>query len=284
MHIKHIHETIEKLSQYACEEACKSKESINTEELGEVVDMIKDLACAEKDARISKAMEEADEEEKEDIKYIIKKMKEEGEDWDEDEARRFYRGQPRSRTSGRFMSRGDGRRNNRGRSRGYEEPMYYPMMPEIYNPMEYMRDVDRESMGRMYFSSGGNGGNSSGGSSGGTSSSGMSGGNSGNSRGYEEYQRGYSEGRAEGYNQGRSEGERNGSKSESRYDRARRGYEETKATHGSNSAEDKQARMKEAEKTANVFLDALVEMVEDESPEVKSMIKTKGMSKLQKIQ
>ena len=81
------------------------------------------------------------------------------------------------------------------------------------------------------------------------------------------------------------DGERMGrnSQSDSRYDRARRGYEEAKAMHGSNSAEDKQIRMKEAEKTANIFLDALVEMVEDESPEVKSMIKTKGMSKLQKI-
>ena len=44
MHIKHIHETLENLSGYACEEASKSVECINTCELGSVVDMIKDLA------------------------------------------------------------------------------------------------------------------------------------------------------------------------------------------------------------------------------------------------
>ncbi len=277
MHIKHIHETIEKLSQYACEEACKNKESINTEELGEVVDMIKDLACAEKDARISKAMEEADEEEKEDIKYIIKKMKEEGEDWDEDEARRFYRGQPRSRTSGRYMSRGDGRRSNRGRSRGYEEPMYYGMMPEIYNPMEYYRDVDREQ-GRMYFSGdGASGGNQGGRSSNSSSSNGASGNMGGSSN---NSVMGYSDGYSDGYR----EGERNSKNSQSRYDRAKRGYEEVKQAHKSNTPEDKQLTMKETEKMLNVVFDEIDEMLEDASPEVKSLVKTKGMARFQKIQ
>jgi len=280
MHIKHIHETIEKLSQYAFEEACKNKEAINTEEMGEVVDMVKDLAEAEYYARIAKAMEEADKEDEEEAKYIMKKMKEEY--GDEEGERRFY-DDYRYKGSGRFAPKGRGSYMPR---RGYEE-MPYMVMPQVHNPMEWDRDMDRGSMNRMYYS-GGNSGGQSGQSNGGSSSGGMSGnmgGSSGGStRGYEEYQRGYSEGRAEGYNQGRNEGERNGRQSESRYDKARRGYEEAKAMHGSNSAEDKQARMKEAEKTANVFLDALLEMVEDESPEVKSMIKTKGMSKLQKIQ
>lgn len=281
MHIKHIHETIEKLAQYACEEACKSKEAIDTEELSKVVEMVEKLACAEKDARISKAMEEADEEEKEEIKYIIKKMKEEGEDWGEEEARRFYRGQPRSKTSGRFMSRRDGRRN-----RGYEELMRYPMVPEMYDPMmDWDRDMDR-GIGRLYYTNGGqsSGGNSGGQSrqSGGGSSSSMSSGNS--SRGYEE---GYSDGNRRGYEEGYSDGQRDGRKNnggnESRYDKAKRGFEETKQMHKSNSPEDKTLTMKEAEKLANIVIDELIESIEDTSPEIKNMVKTKVMSKMQKV-
>lgn len=283
MHIKHIHETIEKLSKYACEEACKNKEAINTEEMGEVVDMIKGLAEAEYYARISKAMEEADKEEEEDIKHLMKKMKEEGEDWDEEEARRFYRGQPRSKTSGRYMSRGDSRR-----SRGYEEPMYYGMMPEIYSPMEYMRDMDRMD-GKMYYSGGGqpssgNSGGQSGQSSGGSSSgmSGNMGGSSGGStRGYEE---GYSDGNRRGYEEGYSAGQRNGKVGESRYEKAKRGYEEAKQSHKGNNPEDKQLTMKETEKMINVVLDEIDEMLEGASPEVKSLVKTKSMARLQKIQ
>ena len=37
---------------------------------GQIVDMIKDLACAEKDARICKAMEKEEEEEKEEEKLM----------------------------------------------------------------------------------------------------------------------------------------------------------------------------------------------------------------------
>ncbi len=265
MHIKHIHETIEKLSQYACEEACKSKESINTEELGEVIDMVKNLACAEKDARISKAMEEADEEEKEEIKYIIKKMKEEGEDWDEDEARRFYRGQPRSRTSGRYMSRGDGRR------RGYERPIPYGMMPEIYNPMEYYRDMDRME-GKMYYSgggqsSGGNSGGQSGQSSGGSSSGGMSGNMGGNTRGYEE---GYSDGNRRGYEEGYRQGSQSG-KGSSNYDNARRGYSEGKQEHKGNTPEDNTENMRNLEKLLGVVGGDIRELKPGMSQQEKAM-------------
>ena len=133
-------------------------ESVDTKELGEVVDMIKDLyeakeklvkACYYK--QIMEAMEEHDFEGEEDIM---------------DEGRRGYRGQPRD-SRGRYTSR-----------RGYEEPMDYDMMPEWY------RDMDRD-MGKMYYS---------GGNMGGGSSSGMSGGSSGGSNGGSGGSRGYSEG------------------------------------------------------------------------------------------
>jgi len=282
MHIKRMHEMIEKLTECALSELNKGSESVNTEEFGQVVDMIKDISEAEYRSRISKAMEEADKEEEEDIKRLMKKMKEEGEDWDEDEARRFYRGQPRSQTSGRFMSRGDGRRSNRGGRRGYEEmmmPMDYRMDIEDYKmyPPEYWRDIDRNA-GRMYYTSNGqpSGGNSGGqgGQSNGASTSGTSGNMGGNST------RGYSDGYSDGYR----EGERNGKNSQSRYEKAKRGYEEVKQAHRGNAPEDKQLTMKETEKMLNVVFDEIDEMLEDASPEVKSLVKTKGMARFQKIQ
>lgn len=88
------------------------------------------------------------------------------------------------------------------------------------------------------------------------------------------------------YSSGNMVGSNSGSRgySESRYDRARRGYEETKAMHNSGSAEDKQLTMREAEKMVNVIFDELEESLSDAPKEVKDMIKNKGMAKLQKIQ
>ena len=71
---------------------------------------------------------------------------------------------------------------------------------------------------------------------------------------------------------------------ESRYDKAKRMYTETKANHNSGSVEDKQLTLKEGEKMLNVIIDELMEMVSDATPEMKNMIKTKGMSAMQKIQ
>ena len=262
---KPIKKMCEKLMDAVNHELDKGIENIDTKELGEAIDMIKDLYEAKKEMYeacyykgVLEAMEEHDFEGEEDIM---------------DDGRRGYRGQPRSE-SGRFMSRGDGRRSNRGRGgrRGYEEPMDYDMMPEWY------RDMDRD-MGKMYYSGGGSSGGSSSGSQGGNmgggSSSGMSGGSNGSSGG----SRGYSEGEGGQY---ASRMQRDGM-GESRYDRAKRGYEETKAMHKSGSAEDKQITMKEAEKMINVIFDEIDEMLEDAPQELKSMIKTKGMAKMQKI-
>lgn len=231
MHIKHIHDMVEKLSETAKCELDKGIENVDTKEMGEVAEIIKELCEAEYYAKISKAMDEA----------------EYGEDYDymgayDEHERKGYRGQPRSQ-SGRFMSRGDGRRSNRGR-RGYESPMMYD---EDWEEMERNRDFDRKD-GKMYYGG-------SGSSMGGSSSSNMSGGN-----------RGYSE------------------SGESRYDRAKRSYTETKEMHKSGTSEDKQITMKEAEKMINVIFDEIDEMLEDAPAELKTMIKTKGMSKMQKIQ
>ena len=138
MHIKNIHCIIEKLAETTKVELDKGIENVDTKEMGEVADIIKDLAEAEYYAKISKAMDEA----------------EYGEDYDymgayDEHERRGYRGQPRD-SKGRYMSR-------RGRRMGYEEPIY---MSDMY-PMEHYRDMDRMD-GRMYYTSGSMGTNSMG--------------------------------------------------------------------------------------------------------------------------
>lgn len=159
MHIKNIHSMIEKLSEVAKCELDKGVENIDTKEMGEVAEIIKELSEAEYYAKISKAMDEA----------------EYGEDYDymgayDEHERKGYRGQPRD-SRGRYMSR-----------RGYESRM----MPDMdYDEMERNRDFDRSS-GKMYYSSGNMGGSLSSG----MSSSSM--GSQGGSRGYSDGGRGQS--------------------------------------------------------------------------------------------
>jgi hypothetical protein len=125
MHIKNIHSMIEKLSEVAKCELDKGVENIDTKEMGEVAEIIKELSEAEYYAKISKAMDEA----------------EYGEDYDymgayDEHERKGYRGQKRD-SRGRYMSR-----------RGYESRM----MPDMdYDEMERMRDMDRP-YGRMGYS------------------------------------------------------------------------------------------------------------------------------------
>lgn len=128
MDIRNMHDMIEKL--VGCTKAELDKkgiEEIDAKELGEVTDIIKDLCEAQYYRTLVVAMEES----------------EYGEDYDEfgpmEDDRKGYRGQPRSKTSGRYMKRGDGRR-------GYDHKM--PMHEE--DP-EYMRDMDRDMHGRMYY-------------------------------------------------------------------------------------------------------------------------------------
>lgn len=212
MHIKRIHEMIEKLTKCAEMELEKGVENINAEEMGEVTDMIKDLAEAEYYSKISKAMDEA----------------EYGEDYDyrgafDEYERRGYTGQPRSKTSGRFMRRGDGRRS------------YMPMMRDYdWDNMQMDRDMDREH-GKMY------------------------------------------------YTEPMTMRNDNQAHSESRYDRARRGYEETKSMHKDNSSESKQMKMKSLEDYMKSLAEDVTDMVNDMSQEEKSLMKQKMQVLMQKI-
>lgn len=147
MHIKNIHGMIEKLSEVAKCELDKGVENVDTKEMGEVAEIIKELSEAEYYAKISKAMDEA----------------EYGEDYDfmgayDEHERKGYRGQPRD-SMGRFTSRRGGRRG--GRRMGYEEPNYYLPL-DVYKDYsaEELRDMDRH-IGKMYYTEGMNSANTS---------------------------------------------------------------------------------------------------------------------------
>lgn len=146
MHIKHIHETLEKLSAYAYCEACKPEAEIDTKELGCVVDMVKDLCCAEKDAYLAKSMKEDRDEEEAEEKYMLRKLKEE---YGEEEGERRYYDDYRY-ADGRFAPKGKGTYRGRGRRRGYAEPDYNDYFID-WDGMQMSRDMDRPEYGRMYY-------------------------------------------------------------------------------------------------------------------------------------
>lgn len=250
MHIKHMHEMIEKLAEYGkqmVDEGTGNGE-VNLEATKCVIEMVEKLAKAEYHARISKAMEEVEKEDEEEAKYIMKKMKEE---YGEEEGERRFYDNYRYKSSGRFAPKGKGSYMPR---RGFEQPMGYGMMPEIYNPMEWNRDMDRMD-GRMYYSGGG------------SSSSGMSGNMGGSTRGYEE---GYSDGNRRGYEEGYRQGTQNG-KGNSNYDNARRGYSEGKQEHKGNTPEDNTENMRNLEKLLGVVGGDIRELKPGMSQQEKAM-------------
>ena len=136
MHIERIHKMQECLTEKAVNELEKGVENVDTSEMGQVVDMIKDLAEAEYHSIISKAMKKADEEEEEYDKELLKALKAE---YGEESGRRYY--DHYRYANGRFAPKGKGTYR-----RGYEEPPYMHIYPEA----EHMRDMDRD-YGKMYY-------------------------------------------------------------------------------------------------------------------------------------
>lgn len=134
MDIKRMHEMIEKLSEAAECEFKKGIENVDTCEMDKVVNMMKDLSEAMYYRTLTKAMQESDAEETMEMfdKYG-------------DDGKRYY--DMWRYKSGGFAPKG------RGTRRGYEEPPYYHMNPDMYreHDPEYWRDLDR-SEGRLYFS------------------------------------------------------------------------------------------------------------------------------------
>lgn len=125
MDIKRMHDMIEKLTECAKSQFDKGIESVDTCEMGKVIDMIKDLAEAMYYRTLTKTMDESEDEE------ILKMFDRYGRD------KRFY--DHYRYEDGRFAPKGRGtyRRN-------YDEPIWH-MTPEMY------RDMDKEPYGRMYY-------------------------------------------------------------------------------------------------------------------------------------
>lgn len=288
---KGIVKMCEKLTDVVNHELDKGVENIDTKELGEAIDMIKDLYEAKKElveacyyVQIMESMEKAEEE------------GDEGEEMDD--MRRGYRGQPRD-SMGRYMSRRGRGGRGRGRRRGYEEPMEY-MVPEIYGyeEAEMYRDMDMMN-GRMYFpsgsggssgssggSSGGRGGSGGGGSQGGSSggSGGGQGGSSGGSAGGGG-SRGYSESsrQSEGGNYSTRMQDGGRDSREGKSGQSRRSYMEAKEMNKGNSQQEKQEKMKELEKYMGELSGDITEMISDASPEEKAMLKNKLQGLIQKV-
>lgn len=269
MHIKRIHEMEEKLTEIALCEINKGIECVNTAEMGAVIDMIKDLACAEKEAREAKEMQKEDEEDEAEEKYMLKMLKEEH-GMSEEDGKRFY--DAWRYKNGRFAPKG------RGTRRGYEEPPYYHMMPDYRMDLgdykgktaEELRDMDRRTKGVMYYTEP-------------VRTEGMK--HDGMAKTRDRYADGYDDGTRKGYEDGYQDGEGKGKMKSggSRYEMAKRGYEEVKEKHKGNTPEDKRMNMAEFEKVLNIVLDEIDDMLADAPPEMKNMAKTKGMARLQKI-
>lgn len=174
------------------------------DDLKDWTEIVKNIACFDKDYRIVEAMEKAEDGGK------IMDMLEMYEDYPD---RRYYDHYRYS--NGRFAPKGSGTYR-----RGYEEPPYYHVMPREYHDysdMENMRDIDR-NRGRMYYAD---------------------------------------------------------QHSESRYDRAKRMYTESKELHKGNTPADKDQKMKDLEGYFKEISDDITGMIVDASPEEKAMLRTK---------
>ena len=132
MDIKRMHCMIEKLAECAEKQFDNGIESVDTAEMGRVTDMLKDLAEAMYYRTLTKAMDDSDPEE------IMEMFERYG-----DGGRRYYDNYRYA--DGRFAPKGRGTYR-----RGYDEPPYYHMTPEMYRSMENYRDMDRRD-GRMYY-------------------------------------------------------------------------------------------------------------------------------------
>ena len=114
-------------------------EGQNLDDLKDWTEIAKNIVCFDKDYNIVEAMKKSEDNED------IMRMLEQYEDYPD---RRFY--DHYRYASGRFAPKGKGSYMPR---RGYDEPPYYHMNPDMYkeHTPEYYRDMDRES-GRLYFS------------------------------------------------------------------------------------------------------------------------------------
>lgn len=244
---KGIKKMCEQLGDSIKHEFDKGIDHVDTAEMKEAIDMLKDLY------EIKKSMVEACY-----YKQIMEAMEESeyGEDYDW-EGRKHYRGQRRD-SRGRFMS---GRRG--GMRRGYEPNAMMPM--EIWDDEDW-RDMDI-AQGRMYYTEGGNMNRSSQGS--GVANTGDTG-----NRGYES---GSGSRSGSGSGSGRSSSGRSdsSSRSNSRYGYSHDEYMKKREMYSKDDPEHKKKRTEMLNEYMDDLGDMAKEMVADMSPEEKQMWKVK---------
>lgn len=243
MHIERIHRMIECLTEKALSELDKGIENVNVEEMSEAVDMIKDLCEAEYRAVIVKSMKEADEEEEEYNKELLRELKAE---YGEDVGRRFY-DEYRYKTTGRYAPKGRGTYVGR---RGYEEPPYWHRYPGDMTDMDYdsverMRDMDRLSRGRMYYTDMAD--------------------------------------RAGMIDQPRSGSSMERDMREGRSGISRKHYMEAKEQHKANTQQDKDAKMQSLDEYMRELSTDMAELITDMTPEERTMLKSKMSVLMTKI-
>lgn len=260
MHIKHMHEMIEKLTDCTKSAMEKGDCTVGKYPIGDCVDMIKDLNEAEYYAHIVKAMKEAKEGEEAEEKYMLRKFKEEyGED--EEDARRHY---DRWRyDNGRFAPKGRGHRTRMG---------YMPHMMDMpWDEEEYMPDFMEMAMG---YTGSGRGGNS-----------GRSGGNRGGNYGNRSEESSGRSGRSNsyGYDDGERSGERNGEGS--RYGRSYDNYRSSKRHYTENPTEENKRMVDEsADEAWEDVEDVMKKIYNDAEPQNKAKLKQRAMQFIQKLQ
>lgn len=235
-----MHKKAMEMAKHAMEDACaKGYDCMTSQDwdnFKDCVETAEKMIKAEYYYLIVEEMKEYKEEEESEEKHMIKMLKEEH-GMSDDESKRYY--DMWRYKSGRFAPKGHGTR------RGYVEPPYYHMMPDMYeHDPEYWRDLDR-SEGRLYFSEP-------------MSSSDMK----------------HDIRKTERMKDGR----------EGRAGEMRRGYMEAKEIHTDNTPESKQAKMRELEKYMRSLSDDLTEAIDGASNEEKTMLKTKLQTLVQKIQ
>lgn len=210
MDVKRMHEMIEKLSECAKTQFEKGIDHVDTCEMGKVIYMMKDLSEAMYYRTLTKAMEDSDSDE------VLEMFERYG-----DSGRRYY--DHYRYADGRFAPKGHGTYR-----RGYEEPPYYHMTPEMYH-----RDMDRD-MGRMYY----------------------------------------------------TEPTMNTSMRDSREGRSgmsRRAYMENKELHKANTTADKEAKVRDLNTYMTELATDMSEIINDATPEEKSVLKSKLSALVTKI-
>lgn len=265
MHIKHIHNAIEKIAEDLSCSADKGVERMNAEIAGKQAEVLEKLCTAEYYARISKAMEESEKEDEEEAKFILKQMKEE---YGDEEGERMYRmGYNRNRyANGRYAPK------KRGRRMGYMPPMMDGRWDEDDYLSEYLGNPEFMTGARMRLGYGD--GDMNGGSRGGNY-----GGNSNRSGGSRGSRSGYGDGEDYGMDgrSGRGEGSRHGRSYDS-YRENRRHYTEN---HDEKSKKDMEMSMKEY--TEDV-MDNIKEMWRDADPALRQTMKSDLTKMVQQLQ